>query len=239
MANSKTNLFISLSFALITFLALNFSICAQGIKIKQEDFAAAHRKVFEQLKGKPHRITVKSVTRLERSTSTFENVNEIIPPDKNRFLSKAYAEPRNSGAEFTMEIIEIGQKRFNRKDNGVWTETNIAPKSENKIQSDKPQTEKIIDHYFLGETALDGKPADLYQRLIRDKFKTKQPSGEDKETLVLIKTKFWFGKTGLWIREESEYEFSDAATNKVMHTQQMINIYEYAPNIKIEAPKIN
>lgn len=239
MANSKTNFIFSLFFGLITFLALNFSICAQTVKIKQEDFSAARQKAIEQLKGKPQRIIYKSVTRLERSTSSFENVTEIIPPDKKRFLSKNTAEPAISGPEFTAEIIEIGEKRFTRKDNGAWTETSIVLKPENKIQSDKPQTEAITDHYFLGETTFEGKAADLYQVIIRDRLKTKQPSGEDTETLVLMKTKYWFGKNGLWIRDESEYDFSDAVNNKVTHRQQMTRTYEYAPNLKIEAPKIN
>jgi hypothetical protein len=239
MANSKTNFIFSLFFGLITFLALDFSICAQTVKIKQEDFSAALQKAIEQLKGKPQRIIYKSVTRLERSTSSFENVTEIIPPDKKRFLSKNTAEPVISGPEFTAEIIEIGEKRFTRKDNGAWTETSIVLKPENKIQSDKPQTEAVTDYYFLGEAKFDGKAADLYEFVTSNRLKIKQPWGEVKETLVLIKAKYWFGKNGLWIRDESEYEFSEPATNKVTHTQQMTRTYEYAPNLKIEAPKIN
>lgn len=239
MTNSKTIFIFNLLFVLITFLGLNLLIYAQAAKIEHEEFTMAHRKAFEQLKGKPQRIIFKSVTRLERAIHTFESVNEIVPPDKKRFYTNHNAEPKNSSAEFIMEIIEIGQKRFSRRDNGVWTETSITPEPINRIQTHKPQTEKTLDHYFLGETTFEGKAADLYEVIIRDRLKTKQPSGEDTETLVLMKTRYWFGKNGLWIRDESEYDFSDAVNNKVTHRQQMTRTYEYAPNLKIETPKIN
>lgn len=239
MTNSKTNFIFSLCFALITFLALNNSVCAQAVRIKQEEFRAAQLKASEQLKEKPRRLVVRSVTRFERTINSFESVSEIVPPDKKRFYWNQKAEPKNSSIEIVTETIEIGQKRSSRQMGGAWTETNIEPKSENKIQSDKPQTEAVIDYYFLGETTFDGKAADLYEFVTHNRLKNKQSLGENKETLVLIKAKYWFGKNGLWIRDESEYEFSDAATNKVTHTQQMTRTYEYAPNLKIEAPKIN
>lgn len=239
MANKRTTFISSSIFVLITFLGLNLSIFAQGVRIRHEDFTAAHQKAFEQLKGKPQRIIAKSVSRLEKSTNSFESFNEIIPPDKRRFLWNQKAEPKHSSSEIFTETIEIGQKRFTRIMNGAWKEEAIPPKSENKIQNDKPQTEKTLEHYFLGETTYDGKPADLYEVVIRDRLKTKQPSGEETETLVLMKTKYWFGKNGLWIRDESEYEFSDAVNNKVTNRQQMTRTYDYDPNIKIEAPKIN
>lgn len=238
MANYKISFIFSLFFALLTFLALNLSVSAQTIKIRQEDFSAARQKAFEQLKGKPQRIIYKSVTRLERSTSSFENVTEIIPPNKRRFLSKNTAEPKNSIQEFTAEIIEIGEKRFTRKDDGAWTETSMTLDGpENKTQGDKLQTQIAADYYFLGETILNGQPADLYEIVVQDKLKTKQLSGKETETLVLSKTRYWFGKNGLWIRDESEYEFSDAANEKVTHTQQMTRTYEYAPNIKLKHQK--
>ncbi len=86
--NSKRNFIFGLFFGLITFLALNISICAQGIKIKQEEFAAANRKAHEQLKGKLQRITIKSIVRFDHSSNFTETVNEIIPPDKIRVLTK-------------------------------------------------------------------------------------------------------------------------------------------------------
>lgn len=239
MTNGKSNFLFGLFFGLITFLALNLSIYAQRVKITQEEFKAANSKAFEQLKEKPKRVVFKSIVHFERSTVSSENITEIVPHDKKRFLSKNTAEPKNSGVNFTMEIIEIGDRRFTRKDNGTWTETSISSKTENKTQIAKPQTENVIDYYFLGETVLNGQPADLYEMIVRDKLKSKLPAGENKEIQIVNKSKLWFGKNGLWIRDESEYEFSDAASDKVTHRQQVIRTYEYAPNLKIEAPKIN
>ncbi len=147
---------------------------------------------------------------------------EVVPPD------------RIHNIDDKKEVITIGKTMYVKED-GKWKDmgTQISDMQEKMMEGVKKMsaeeradvTKGITGSYkSLGDEMLDGVPTAVYE--LHGRVDTQM---EGADSIVTI-TKFWIGKSdGLIHKEESD---GDVAGMKVKTTK----VYEYDPNINIEAP---
>lgn len=153
---------------------------------------------------------------------TRTSVREFVAPD------------RTHNIEDGREVIIIGKIMYVKKD-GAWQNmgtqmSDMQEKMKEQVQqmsaAEKAEATKGLtaDYKSLGDEMLDGIPTAVYE--MHSQFDTKVAGVGPIVTI----TKFWIGKSdGLFHKEESNGE---EAGMKVKTTM----IYEYDPNITIEAP---
>ena len=171
---------------------------------------------------KAYRVRSTSVVSIGGGQTT-TSVREFVAPD------------RTHNIEGGREVITIGKIMYVKKD-GAWQNlgtqmSDMAEKMKERVQQLTPEEKaeatkglSVGNYTSLGDEMLDGVPTAVYE--MHSQMDTKvQGVG----SIVMI-TKFWIGKSdGLFHKEESNGE---EAGMKVKTTR----IYEYDPNISIEAP---
>jgi len=185
----------------------------------------------QTMEGKKMRIvTVEERFENEGKTSVSfsKSMNEILPPDRNRFV---YEEMTASGIERT-EYINIGENSFVRRNDGEWK---ISVPSGMIIGSGTgsgngiiPKVEvAIVKTLTKGET-VNNQSADLYKTIESRKYIYPDT------TYINVSTEsFWFDRRGMLVK--SSREFQDGERKSLSRTTEE---YEYNPNFKIEAPII-
>jgi hypothetical protein len=169
--------------------------------------------------GKPHRVTTTTERYADKNAAPKEksvSISESVPPDRSRY-SYVY-ESGSTTKKF--ESINIGKTEYVREDGGDW-----------RINTDEPKygaglaNRKIVKP--VEKTNFNGQAVVVYEVESEEYF------GEGNERKS--KTRYWFSEAeGLLLKTESEITnmqtgaFSKAAA-----------VYEYDPNIKIEAPVVN
>jgi hypothetical protein len=171
---------------------------------------------------KAYRVRSTSVVSIGGGQTT-TSVREFVAPDRTHNIGDG------------RETIVIGKIMYVKKDGGEWQ--NLGSQMSDMQEKMKEQVQKMsatekadatkgltVNYKSLGDEMLDGMPTAVYE--MHSEFDTKvQGAG----SIVTI-TKFWIGKSdGLFHKEESNGE---EAGMKVKTTE----IYEYDPNITIEAP---
>lgn len=168
-----------------------------------------------------YRVRSTSVTSIGGGQTT-TSVSEFVAPDRMHNIEEG------------RESINIGNIMYVRT-NGEWQNlgtrmSDMQAKMKDQVQQ-MSETEKAdatkgltANYKSLGDEILDGVPTAVYE--MHSEFDTKV---EGVGSIVMI-TKFWIGKAdGLFRKEETDGE---EAGTKIKTTK----IYEYDPNISIEAP---
>jgi hypothetical protein len=195
--------------------------------IGKDEFIAPYERWKLISKEKSYRIKQSLETKVNGNLSgpSDESFSEFVPPDKRRFVSILKT------PKFTtkIETISIGGKEYSRKDGGTWQLKEV------KENTPPPQTKtkmsvESTEYKYLGQEKIDGEKTDVYEQVIKHKMTDEKAS---RESISTIKTKYWYGESGLLLKMEAEMEI----TNEIMPSySKRTYIYEYDPNIKIEAP---
>ncbi len=215
-------------------LALAFiSICFVNIfgqikTINKDEFITVFDKWKQYSEQKTYRVKTVSESEINGNPSSRseESYFEYAPPDKQKFVSELKTPTFNA----KIETIQIGEKKYTRKDSGEWKEVTIEKKTPPKGNI------KIIveaDEYrYIGQEIVSGQNAEIYQRNTKHKITSEKNSAESFST---IKAKYWFNKNGLILKIETETEVVAPISKSF---SRRTSIYEYDPNFKIEAPII-
>lgn len=221
--------FIKLSALLLCLVS--FNVYGQRKEIQKEDFLNAYKKAGEKMKTMTYRFVSKNEHYFgEELKSVQINTVEFVPPDKFHSIFDAKMFDRNQ--TLLSERILIGNDEYKRENGGNWIKQTKS--GTNQSPNNPIKTVESNSKFYLTENVqLDNQTTKLYEVAVETK--TSMPTGktgETKETVFYRKEKRWISRDGLLLRLEMEDESQQM--RKVVTRQ--IWIYEYDPNIRIEAP---
>lgn len=208
----------SVIFLAIVFLSIN-AVFGQAKKIDRKEYQDNVVKSLNDLRGKIYRsITINET--FTNGESKFVEISkriyEILPPDRTRWIFESDEERK--------EIVQIGQRRFVRINNGEWKEDNGS-----RLGAGMGVNADIeYELYKVDENAeLNGRKIKLYER-----SQGLKNFSSDKDRREVWTTRFWITKDGVLMQTQNETEDVDSKFITRTTTD-----YEYNPkDLKIEAP---
>ncbi len=211
----------------LAFISICFvSIFGQAKTVSKDEITTIFDKWKQQSKQKTYRIKTVSEFGVNGISNKSEDLSEYEPTDKQRFVS----ELKTPRLTTKIETIRIGEKKYTRKNSGEWKEVAIEkktlPKGNNKI------VVEADEYRYIGQETVSGQNTEVYERNTKHKITSEKSS---KESFSTIKVKYWFNKDGLMLKTEMETEIVSGIAKSF---SRRTSIYEYDPNIKIEAPII-
>lgn len=227
--------FFCLTFVLLTAI----SIFAQERNIEKAEFDAVMKYRFVKFARQSYRITtnyenIPNATNKNKMTS--KSLREYVPSQQSRMLYEF-----NSPAVKTrLEIIKIGGKTYARKDGGDWTEespeqnTDKIPEPARALKT----VEEQIEYKAFGIVVLNDLKVSIYGKIERKKLVSESNKSEMFSTLV---TKYWLDEDGGIIKEETSMENrfkSEKMPAESVYRHLRTSIWEFDPNIRIEAPVV-
>ena len=193
--------------------------------IQESVFNEILTKATENLKGKTYRLTKTEEDFADRNSSSESittNILEIVPPDKRREVEEVKSPTKNT----RLERIWDGKNLYEKENNGEWKKYSGGGGISQDITSGRVTT----TYKFIGKELLNEKNANVYEtetHRIANKFtRTSQYQVE-----YIVKTKYWISEDGYFLKTLKESEVVGSKSLK-----RETEIYEYDPNIKIEAP---
>lgn len=217
---------------LLTFLFFTFSgVSAQENILTTEDLDIVINDLVntanQKIKDKTRRVTTTSTFSTigsEVSTRKYKTIWEIIPPDREHFVSE------NESVEGVKryEFIRIGDKRFVRENNGEWKEEsgNGRGSGNGAGAGIDAVIERTVERRVKKGETVNNQTADLYEIVTVTKY-----IYPNKTITNSWKQSYWIDKNGLFVRTEDEFQNGEANT-----ISRTVRDYEYDSNIKIEAP---
>jgi hypothetical protein len=141
-------------------------------------------------------------------------IREDMPPESRYIIATSEL----SGVTKKREFIGIGDKSYSRKEGGKWEKYLPNGESIRYAIGDGP----VKNVKILEETTFNNQPVKVYYVESSDSIYDKEPK---------LKTKYWFTSEGELLKTEEE--INNFKANEIA---RRITLYEYDPNIKIEAP---
>lgn len=184
-----------------------------------------------------------------RQTEVFEDILSVTGRDtrQNKLSSKTIMEfspdvrgsrliyeSESSNMKKKTETIRIGDKIYTRIDDGEWTlgKREIRPKTESTLK----MVEERIEYKSLGTEEWNAQNASVYAKIQKQKLVDESSKSE---MFVTIATKYWFGKDGGKLKEETQIERrikSEKSLVETVASSVRVTVWELDPGIKIEAP---
>ena len=193
--------------------------------IKESEFNEVLSKATENLKGKTYRLTKTEEdfnNRNASSESVTINILEIVPPNKRREVEEVKSPSKNT----RIERIWDGKNLYEKENDGEWKKYSGGGGLSYDIATGKITT----TYKYVGKESLNGKTVNVYEmeshRIANKLTRTSQYQVE-----YVVKTKYWISEDGYFLKTLKE---SDAVGAEWLRRET--EIYEYDPNIKIEAP---
>lgn len=183
-----------------------------------KEFNAINRKAEQLLQGKSYRITRMTGEYAGNNATKAEekrvSVYEVVPPDRIRY-SSVY---ESGGTIRKREWITIGETKYVRENGGEWKINKETSKYGTAVGSWK-------NVKFIEKTFFNGQTVTVYEA-VSDEYASNNSGWT-------VKTRYWFSDAGFLLKTESEE--TDRQTGVITKRDA---VYEYDPNIKIEAPLI-
>lgn len=204
----------------IVLLLGSFGIYAQvtagssGEKDVYKEFSVLQRKSWEIQRNNAYRETREAVSEDKSAPASKETrISEFVPPDRRRYSTSV----ESNGKTVTYESIIIGEQIFSRENGGKWSVKTLEMRSGSGFGSSNVK--------FIEKTTLGGRAVSVYEE---DWSRSMTGNGD-----ASGKTTFWFTEDGYLLKsvEKRKAEPGKAATTET-------SVYEYDPNIKIEAPPV-
>ena len=207
------------------------STYGQRKEISKEMFHDSYKKAGENLGKLSYRVISEvfvygvDETQIRRSS---KGTTENFSPTIWRSISELKENEINRITYF--EKIRIGEVEYNKNKNGVWTKKTVVPPQPSPLIRNNSHTAK----YFLTENVrLENEVVDLYEMESQYNNQSTEPrTGRTAQSVGCLKQKSWINKKGLTLRTELIDE--DEESRKIK--SRRILVYQYDPNIKIEAP---
>ena len=215
-------------FSVFCALTAFLNISAQEKIISENEFKEIQAKAKEKLQNKIYRLTKTEEQFSDRNLEPEKveiNILEIVPPDKRREVNEIKSPNENSKRE---EIWD-GKNQYVRENNGDWKKYSGGGNgSGGSFKSGKITT----TYKFIGKSTLNSQLVNVYEVEMNRKA-VKYNMTSRFEVNYIEKTKYWFSENGFLLKSVREEESADS---KWLTRESWI--YEYDPNIKIEAPII-
>ncbi len=208
---------------------------AQEKTVSEQDITNLKDTAYEKLKDKVYRVTMTSEGYMNAKDSSpnqfVKEITEYISPDRRHSIY----ERKTGETTFREETISIGQKKYVRRDNGNWKELSLIGNSAGNgtgsgsgFKTAIIDNEKTVECKYKGKETIKNQKADLYVLTT-----TRRYNSPNFKSTTVITEKFWLDKDGIFLKRESETKLD---YKKVI--SHIVWEYQYDPNIKIEAPRI-
>ncbi len=209
------------------FLLLGVGVArSQERSISEAEYNAANAKAYAVLQNAKFRETRKVDTRdsadLPWKPYSF-TVDEHIKPDRSRtqitILDRGQTEPQT-------DLIRIGETVYIKRPDGNWVEDRYRVA---EAGTNNPYAPRTINEYkHLGYDSNVSSEATLFQKISRSEGVI-----ENKTVKSVSVERLWVDKNGGILKRENE---SSSEAIKSLRFMRSTSIYEFDPNIKIEAP---
>lgn len=235
---------------MVLFLCLSGGAFAQERIIEQAEFDQIHKSSFQHWAGKSRReissvhsfseaapktnVAVNSSSAVPQTTTFYKSTVEFLATGE--FHSKTEFGAAGSGissAVTKIERISISGKIYTRRGDGAWTEVIPTVRPPKPEKSPTKSTDVQIVYKFLGSETFDGQTADVYAKLQTSKLINLKNNAENHFKII---EKHWYDQDGRLLKVEARTEIRNETTvSKIERTW----LYQFDPNIKIEAPVLN
>jgi hypothetical protein len=225
-------------------LFASIGVFAQEKTIQQAEFETISRSSSQLLSGKPLRIirTVQSTVEVIPQTNPSDNSTKTLPSSNISIKSTTEFLPSvgfhtvyefNSSSKNTKkETIRIGDKTYTREGTEEWIEL-AAAQVATKSKSTARKIDNQIEYKLIGSDKLDNQNTNVYAKIEKSKLIN---SIDNQESFASTTTKYWYGEDGRLLKRERKREIRHG---RMISKFNSTIVFEVAPNIKIEAPKLN
>lgn len=206
------------------FLFSSISTICQEKPITEGEFFSILRKASALESESSRRVETKSEVFLKgKVTETKTTLDEIIKPDRRRFVS---VEKRGVTVN-SVEIIQIANVFYRRENNGRW-------KIEQRWMGSSgvrgiPASAK--SKFTFEETTFNGNSVKVFHWLST----YKDFGATEKDPFRFSKESYWVDQNGKQLKQESSVGFVEPYEISFLET----TVYQYNPKVEIKAPKIN
>jgi hypothetical protein len=180
-------------------------------------------KEFRELENKSQALIESKSIRTKTTTEIYAadgktlkqkivTILEEMPPDRERYTSTSEA----GGVTEKYETIDIGDKTYVRLNNGKWK--TLEPEDLERITG----VGNSFGTRVVEEITINGQSVRVFETRSTSYF------GDEERRAV---TRYWFTAEGELFKTEAEEK--DLKTNEI---SRIVTVYEYDPNIRIEAP---
>jgi len=201
-------------------VGLTTVVLAQRKSVTAKDFEKVDAKAKDLLLTTSYRVSMTTKwydNKGEKPVSITKFIKESVPPDRTH----TWIERIDEGKITKSERIVIGPRNFERKGTGPWTELSSSGGSGMGLSPDAMS----IDYYCTDGVPFEDTKADMFEVERKTKFTI-----NGKSAFSLYKATYWFHLDGRLLKMVSELD------DKSWQSNHSSEIYEYDPNIKIEAP---
>ncbi|MDQ3061947.1 MAG: hypothetical protein M3R14_03665 [Acidobacteriota bacterium] len=215
---------IFLLFAFTIFLTS--CVSAQEKQFTEKEFKEIQAQATEKLQSKTYRLTKTEENFSDREVnprSVKISILEIVPPNKKREVEELKSPTKNTKEE----RIWDGKNLYVRENDNDWKKYNGGGSGSG---GDFVSGRITTIYKFVEKTNLNNKTANVYEvEMNRKAVKYNQTSRF--EVQYVERTKYWISEDGYFLKTVKESE--------IIGSKSLLRdtwIYEYDPNIKIEAP---
>lgn len=215
-------------FSIIIVLTSLMFTFAQEKNIDKVEFDQIRKTSMDILRAKPHRVTTISETKVngktQQETRTSKTVIEV-DTDKRRVVNEQVSDQKSTKNEY----IQVGNKAYQREDDGDWKETKVYDRN----QAGNIKTiEEESEYKSLGTENLNGQTANIYLRTSRSK---KVDEGNNNKEIVSQETvKYWVDTNGTLLKREINRQNQ---VGEITFNFNIVSVFEYDQIIQIDAPK--
>ncbi len=227
-------------FCLTIILLSAVSFLAQERTIEKSTFDAALKSRFRKYAGQSYRLTTSAENILPSPNGgkvTWRSVSEFAVPRANRLVY----EFDSPAVKSKTETVIIDGKIYSRKDGGEWTVKDFP------VKNDEPTAPKVkfvvleeqTEYKWLGTQILDKISTNVYAKIEKKKQLNEENKSEIYSSSV---TKYWLDQDGGIVKEETLTENQHKLVNRPLsgiYRSLRTSVWEFDPNIKIEAPILN
>lgn len=199
------------------------SVSAQERELTAQEYKTVEATAFGRLKGKTYRMTRTSENFIDRNAeprSVNKTISEFTPKGR-RFVSELKSPVRNS----KFESVWIGEKGYQRKDDGPWEEIRKGEGSGNGAGVSTERPVLVRESYrFVEKGFLDERAVSIYES-------TRQYSAPKTGRETNHKSRLWIAENGHVLKIQTDME-----TTGDKSLLRMTTVYDYDENLKIEEP---
>ena len=211
------------------------SLFAQETGIEKAEFDAALKNRFRKFAGQSYRLTTLREdlpTETNKNITSSKSVSEFARFGGNRLLY----EFDSRSLKTRMETITINGKTYIRQNDGEWTEKSVSGENEKPSAPERKfvTVEEQTQYKSLGAQILDKLNTFVYAKIEKKKLVNE---ADKKELFSTIVTKYWLDADGGIVKEETLTENQFKPSDSLFRSRRTA-VWEFDPNIKIEAPVI-
>lgn len=205
-------------------LVLSENSLAQSNEITRDEYDGPWRTALEKARTLPRRnISKTEIFQDGKVLAIDEWIYEYVPPERIRYI---HIETKG-GTTQRKEEVNIGKVKYCRKDSGHWeiVQGSCVGGFVSGISN------SISTNYSVENSLLDKEEVKIFSEY--SLFQNGVSRNNNNVILTYSENKYWLGRDGLLIREETRAGLVDGKTTDRI----TVGTYEYNPkDLKIEAP---